>query len=233
MLLILWLAAQWSYGQDSIFIRSEEFLHNYVSMGKVDYKRIQLDRAQFDSLIRMYQEYDLTGRSDDFRKAFYINAYNIMVIYGIEENYPVSSPMDIEGFFKEKKFRVAREDLTLDQIEFERLFAVYDDPRMHFALNCAAMSCPTLFNEAFVPEELDDQLDFCQLMVIDRADYVIVDDENKQILVSRVFDWYQDIFVKHAGSLRQYINQSRFVSLPKDYPIVFMDYDWSLNELLN
>lgn len=224
---ILKLSAQ------DIFSDTDRFLKNYVVEGKVDYKRIKLDASQLDSLYNQFENYSLIGTSLTERKAFYINAYNIYVIKGVLDHYPVAGPMEIDGFFKEKLFTIAGEELTLDQIEFERLFAAYDDPRMHFALNCGAMSCPTLYSEAFKPEQLEEQLQFCQLMVIDREDYVMVDQENEQIKVCKIFEWYQDMFEAEAGSLRNYINETRFVSVPNNYPIVFMEYDWSLNELLN
>ena len=222
-----------AYGQEDLFLETDTCLKTYVREGKVDYKRLKFNGARFDSLIQVYQNYELSGKSDSFRKAFFINAYNLMVIYGVLQEYPVASPMEIEGFFTERKFLVAQEELTLDQIEFERLFAVFPDPRMHFALNCGAMSCPTLYSEAFFPEKIEDQLAFCQTMVMDRDDYVYVDLEERVVRVSKIFEWYGEMFEEASGSLRRYINEHRFVTIPRNYEIVFNEYDWALNELRN
>lgn len=235
-LLLLLFIVFWGFvasAQDSVFQKTDKCLKAYVRMGKVDYKRLLLQGDSFDSLISVYEEYDLTGKTDAFRRAFYLNAYNLLVIHGILQEYPVASPMEIPGFFKEQKFRIAKEELTLDEIEFGRLFAVYKDPRMHFALNCGATSCPTLYSEAFLPEKVEDQLAFCQTMVMDRDDYVFVDRKERVVKVSKIFEWYQDMFEEASGSLRNYINENRFVTVPRNYEIVFMEYDWSLNELKN
>ena len=231
LLSLLWLNSIVVKGQHDIFLKTDACLKTYVREGKVDYKRLKINSASFDSLILEYQEFDLKGRSNAFRKAFYINAYNLMVIHGILKAYPVGSPKAIVGCFDQIKVKVAQEYLTLDQLEFERLFSSQADPRLHFALNCAAMSCPTLFSEAFMPDKVDEQLDFCQTMVMDRDDYVFVDRKERVVKVSKIFEWYGEMFEEASGSLRQYINENRFVTIPRNYEIVFMEYDWRLNEL--
>ena len=138
--------------------------------------------------------------------------------------------MSIEGLFREKLFPIAGENLTLDQIEFEKLFERNSDPRIHFVLNCGAVSCPTLNNEAISPQELDEQLDFAISMVMDRDDYVYVDHAEKEVRVSKIFDWYRDQFELN-GSIRTFINTHRFVSIPDDYDIGFFEYDWTLNDV--
>ncbi|MEP4670570.1 MAG: DUF547 domain-containing protein, partial [Cyclobacteriaceae bacterium] len=124
---------------------------------------------------------DLGDKSDDFQKAFYINTYNLLIIHGVLQEYPVASPLDIQGFFKERKFSIAGSMFTLDELEFNVLFNRYRDLRLHFILNCGAKSCPTLYSEAVTPEELEEQLDFSTTMVMDRDDFVQIDHANDQI----------------------------------------------------
>ncbi|MFT4736538.1 MAG: hypothetical protein ACJAZM_000213 [Cyclobacteriaceae bacterium] len=174
--------------------------------GKVDYKRLKINPTEFLALVEQYEQFYLRGSDDDFKKAFYINAYNLLVIKGVLEAYSVESSMAIDGFFKEIKFTVANEQVTLDQIEFERLFEIYPDPRLHFALNGNALSCLTLYNQAFTAEEVEKQLDFYLTMVMDRDDYVLVDNTTKSIFISKIFDWNEQMFIDEAGSIWTYID---------------------------
>ncbi|MEP4982729.1 MAG: DUF547 domain-containing protein [Cyclobacteriaceae bacterium] len=221
-----------SFSQDLSFFRStEQFLKTYVIAGKVDFKSLDYNSESLDSLITQIDTMALDDRSDDFKKAFYINAYNLLVIHGVLQAYPVASPLDIEGFFTERKFRVAGINLTLDELEFKVLFNSYKDLRLHFILNCGAKSCPTLFSDAITPSELEEQLNFSTAMVMDRDDFVNIDHANDQIKVSRIFEWYGDMFEEYGMPIRKFIDHNRFETLPGSYEIVFDEYDWSLNEL--
>ena len=73
-----------------------------------------------DQLVVSIAEFYLNNQSEDYFTAFYINAYNVLVIKQVVDNYPINSPKDVTGFFDERKFTVAGEELTLDQIEFEK-----------------------------------------------------------------------------------------------------------------
>lgn len=232
MLMLLTLLVDSSYSQDLSFFRStEQFLKKYVIAGKVDFKRLDRNAENLDSLIAQIDTMDLGGQTDDFKKAFYINAYNLLIIYGVLQEYPVASPLDIEGFFKERKFSIAGSELTLDELEFNVLFESYRDLRLHFILNCGAKSCPTLFSEAVTPADLEEQLDFSTTMVMDRDDFVQIDHINNQIKVSKIFEWYRSMFETDGMTIRKFINHNRFETLPSAYKIVFDEYDWSLNEL--
>ena len=219
-------------GQDEFFERSEQFFRRHMVNNRINYAALQSDPEDLNSLVAQIgniQEDDLTHR--EF-KAFYINAYNVLVIKGVVDRYPFENLLDQEGFFDTDKYYVAGQSLTLDEIEFQKLFARERDPRFHFVLNCAAYSCPTLFNQAMNPDELEEQLDFAIKVVIDRDDYVFVDRQQRKVFVSKIFDWYKEDFTRHQ-SLRQFINENRFTSLPSDFEIDFLPYDWRLNDSNN
>ncbi len=215
----------------TFFDQSDRFFKTYVKAGKVDYKTLKNEPHLLDSLVSEIGKANLKDKPVLYRKAFYINAYNLLVIKGVAERYPVKSPIAVEGFFQTVKFRVAGESISLDELEFQRLFPLDRDLRLHFVLNCGATSCPTLYSEAIRPEEINSQLNYSTQMVMDRDDYVFVDAKTKKIRVSKIFEWYRDMFEAGGQSIRTFINQNRFVTLPSGYEIEFMEYDWTLNEV--
>jgi len=154
----------------------------------VDYKSIYNDPLALNEVISEISNYELSQSTRQDQIAFYINAYNLMVIHSVVKFYPIQSPMDVKGFFTDYQYRVAGELLTLNQIEFEKLFGQFHDVRYHFILNCAAKSCPTLYAEAIRSENLEAQLVFSLLTVIDRDDYVQINHRNKQVELSKIFE---------------------------------------------
>lgn len=231
LLIIMGIAAK-SQQVDStstIFTELNNFLLKKVVFGLVDYEKLQKDPSQLNYLIGQIANQNIRDSSLDYRTAFYINSYNMLVIKQITDNYPVKSPMDISGFFKETTFVVAGETLTLDQIEFEKLFNPTKDPRIHFALGCGARSCPFLYDNAFFPDKLQEQLEFRAQLIIDRPNYVYVDKKKQKVVLNKIFDWYGDQFSFNAGSLVKYVNKYKFYKIPEDYQVEFQEYDWTLN----
>ncbi len=214
----------------SIFDNFNSFLLEEVVFGLVDYEKLKQDPERLNSLVNQIALYNLDGTSQDHKTAFYINAYNTLVIKQITDNYPVNSPMDIKGFFKVKTFNVAGETLTLDGIEFTKLIGPTGDPRIHFALGCGARSCPFLYDNAFYPEKLQEQLEFRAELIIDRPNYVFVDEKNNKVVLNKIFDWYSDQFISDAGSLIKYVNKHRFYKVPEQFNVEFQEYDWTLND---
>lgn len=207
----------------------DDLLGERVSNGLVDYEAIADNPAQIKQLYQQIGEISLDEASDAEKKAFYINAYNIIAIHQIIQNYPVKSPMDIEGFFDTKKHRVAGKSLTLNELEKEQLLKDHFDPRAHFVLVCAAMSCPPLADFAYQAEELDDQLEEKTRQALNNADFVRVDQKGKKVLVSKIFDWYQPDFTKDSSSVLAFINRYRDEKIPQSYRVDYYEYDWSLN----
>lgn len=227
--LLLLLSFLCSAQQKDYFDQVNAFLIREVSEGKINYARLKQNPNDLDLLIRQIAKYDLTGKSDNHKLAFYVNAYNLLVIKQVVDHYPIKSPFDVPGFFKETKFQVAGEFITLDQLEFDKLVGPYRDPRIHFALGCAAKSCPFLYDNAFTPEHIQEQLEFRAQLIIDRPNYVSVNQRTKTATLNKIFDWYRDQFSYNAGSLINYINRYRFYKVPADYSVVFEEYDWTLN----
>lgn len=214
--------------QETFFGEADEFFKAYVKEGKVQYEAIQQNPQKLNSLVNRITQWD--GAPESTQKAFYLNAYNVLAIKSVVDHYPVESPTNIDGFFDKIRHVVAEEKLTLDELEKERLYKNWPDPRLHFALVCAADGCPPLKKGAFFPENLDEQLDQHTEKALKDEDFVRFDQNGRRVEVSQIFKWYREDFLKKAGSILGYINKKRNDPLPSDTRVGFYEYDWSLNK---
>lgn len=224
---VLHLSAQ--TGQEAYFELSDQFFKTYVDdLGNVDYEAIVSDSRALDQLTSIISGYDLTKGSEAESKAFYTNAYNILVIKQIVERYPIKGPLRVNGFFDKLKNKVAGEELTLNQTEKEKNLFVNEDERLHFALVCGAKGCPPLANYAYTPESIESQLEDRTRIALNN-DYFVRENKGK-IGLSQIFTWYKTDF-KNKGSngLTGYLNKYRTNQIPEKTKIVYYDYDWNLN----
>ncbi len=206
----------------------DTLLQRHVSAaGKVDYAGMKKDVAALDAYLRSLQ---LSPPSDDWsendRMAYWINIYNAATVRLIVAHYPVKSIMDLDGGKTWDVPRVAAGSRTysLNQIENDILRPRFRDPRIHFALNCAAKSCPPLSNRAFQGADLDARLDArTRLFINDPAANRL---SPHTASLSRIFDWYAADF----GNLPAFLNRYAQVGLSPNAKIVFLEYDWSLND---
>lgn len=208
------------------FTLSNTFIGTYVAGGKVDYQAIKTNRNQLDALTTMIQQADLAEASKDTKTAFYINAYNLLVIQNVVDHMPITSPLDVKGFFDAIKFSIAGETLTLNEIENKKL---RPDPRVHFVLVCAAKGCPKMLNEAYMPDKVQAQLNAQTKKALNDPDFIRIDPANKKVFISQIFDWYKDDFLKSNASIREYVNRYRS-EIPADYVMDFYTYNWELNK---
>ncbi len=218
------------------------------SQGDVDYEAAKTDtdlRAFVDQLAQISPDTHpalFPNRADSL--AFWINAYNACVLTGVSKAYPVSSVTEIApafGFFKIYRFVVGGRRVTLDHIEHEIIRKQFSDPRIHAAINCAAVSCPRLLNEAFTPDKLDDQLNLVMRDMIRNPMHVQINRETKVVSLSAIFDWFASDFTSYvqareAGEtvldyVALFLSKDDILYLQNhpDFQIVFLDYDWSLN----
>jgi hypothetical protein len=183
------------------------------------------------------------------RMAFLINAYNAFTVELILENYPVKSIKDIgsdlfNNRWKKKFFKLLGEDSYLDRIEHEilRKPGSYDEPRVHFAVNCASIGCPMLREEAYVAERLEAQLEQQTVRFLSDRSRNRVGAQGR-LEVSKIFDWFKEdwssgykgissremYFAGYAKLLSDNPEQQKLVADGKA-PLAFLDYDWSLND---
>jgi Protein of unknown function, DUF547 len=210
--------------------KSDAFFKKYVKNGAVAYKSIGQNITEIELLYKMVAETNLVSANDAAKKSFYINAYNVIVIYWVVKHYPLKSPLDDSGFFDKIKHKVAGEELTLNGLEIKKLLLPYKDGRFHFALACAAKSCPPLASFAYTPEKLDQQLNERASYALNNADWIKVDKTKSKVELSKIFEWYKGDFTQGGKTALDWINQFRKEKIPLSYKVSFYEYNWSLNE---
>jgi len=210
----------------AFFTDTDNFLKKYVSAGKVDYKTLKSNPTDIKALYKTIGAADLSGTDKATQTAFYINAYNLITIYSVVEKMPITSPLDVPGFFDTKKHQIAGSYMTLNDLENKKL---RPDPRVHFALVCGANGCPILRSEAYTPAKVMEQLTTAAKTAMNDPNFIRVNTSAKTVSISQIFDWYKDDFIKANGSDLAYINANRSAKIPTDYKKEFYTYDWKLN----
>lgn len=208
-------------------------LVDHVDNGRVDYADIARD-PRFDEYLSALASTDpgLNGR--DERLAYWINAYNAFAIEGILDGASPSSFFGRIGYFRTRSYTAGGERINLYDLEHDVLIPV-GEPRIHFAIVCASMSCPELRSEAYTAAKLDSQLDTQARNFINDETKNRFDREAKVAHLSKIFDWFEEDFVEHSGSVLDYV--ARYVNDPRlakelesgTYVVRYLDYDWSLN----
>jgi hypothetical protein len=162
--------------------------------------------------------------------AFYINAYNAWILHEALGKYPTKSVKDaLFTFFTSKRITVAGQQTSFNVLEKETIRSKFNDPRVHFALNCASRSCPALSRQGFTGGNLDSQFETLAKGYVNSDKGVRFNAANKAADLSKIFDWYKDDFKGEGGPVA-FINKRRSSPIPADAKISYQDYDWGLNE---
>lgn len=216
----------------------------------VDYAGLAAERSRLKSVLAEFSgvsRAEFEAWSERQQQAFLINAYNAFTLELVLGRYPgLKSIKDLGGLFsspwKQKFFRLLGEERTLDWIEHEMLRPRYQNPRIHFAINCASVGCPALRPEPYRAEMLEAQLDDGQRRFLGDRSRNRFDPASGVLRVSPIFKWFEEDFaLKGGGSLRGWLG-ARANQLAEDETararlragelrIEFGDYDWSLNAL--
>lgn len=207
--------------------------------GWVDYKGFIQDSAKLNSYLQALKN---TLPDDDWTKkekiAYWLNVYNAFVVKLLIDHYPVESIKDIgptlsiptvRDVFTIDFFKIGGKELSLNDVE-HNILRNMNEPRIHFAVNCASISCPKLRDEAYTAEKLDYQLN-------DQADFFLNESgENElspdQVKISKIFSWFTKDFTKE-GTVIDYLNKFSDVEINPDADIDYKDYDWDLNSIEN
>ena len=206
--------------------------------GMVSYKGFQQDRKILKAYLSRLEENPPNPEkwSKEEQLAYWINLYNAFTIELVLEHYPVSSIKDIGSKIQipfvnspwDINFiSIKGEKFDLNNIEHNIIREEFQEPRIHFALVCAAISCPKLQQEAYTAEKLDAQLS-------DQAKAFLANpSKNKfgrnEVVISNLFSWYEGDFTKN-GSLIEFLNRYAPEKTAPDADVKYMDYNWSLNE---
>ncbi|WP_017258224.1 DUF547 domain-containing protein [Pedobacter arcticus] len=204
---------------------------NVSNKGSVDYKAFVKDKTALENYIVSLTKVDARKLSKNEAIAFWINAYNALTIDQIVRNYPVASITKIAGgkvWDQPLPFKFQGKTLTLNDIEKKILLSGdLFDGRIHFAVNCAALSCPTLSNKAFTGANVQEMLTKNTKATLANPDFNRITEKNASI--SKLFDWYKADFVKAEGSVVKFINRYSTTKISNQTKITYLDYNWSLN----
>ena len=174
----------------SFFSKTDNFLNTYVENGAVAYKKIHSNPSELNEILNMIETLSIS-RDDDAYKAFWINAYNLAVIKGIINNYPLKSPLDKVGFFDKITYKIAGKKVTLNTIENKLLRAEFKDARLHFVLVCGAKGCPPLIPNAYLPRTVDKQLQEQTELAINGKSFLKINSKKKRVEGSEILKWYK------------------------------------------
>lgn len=219
------------YGTENTIVdhsKWDKLLQKYVAdNGDVNYKDFKTETE----LLNAYIDYLATKiPSDDWSKqeklAYFINVYNANTIKLILDHYPIKSIKDINNPWTNKSIRIGEEIFSLSEIE-NKILRKMNEPRIHFAINCASVSCPKLLNVAFTSENVDKLLDKATRGFISNPEKNKIKEHNVQL--SKIFQWYKSDFTTN-GNLVDYIKQYSDMNIQQDAKITYLEYDWNLNE---
>lgn len=210
----------------------ERVLGTYAVDGGVDYAALAAQRGDLDSFVAALASARPAELDREGRIAFWINAYNALVLSAVLEHYPgIESVIKVEGFFDAETHSVAGEELTLNQVERRGLDE--GDPRVHFAVVCASTGCPDLRPEAYRREALEEQLaQQTAAYLADPSKGLRYDQTENVLFLSSIFDWYAADFGGDAIAwlVPRLPEALASVVQEKKPPVRFLDYDWSLND---
>lgn len=231
ILTFLFLAFSVSEGHSqtvqNFFDEADALFKSYVSDGKVDYAAIKNNPDKLNSVLETAKHISVFINDPKIYQAFWINAYNLSVIKGIIDNYPIKSPLDKKGFFDKTKYDLGGTSITLNEIENKNLRAQFDDARFHFVLVCGALGCPPIISKAYTASNLENLLEQQTINALNDNTFIKVTE--KIVAFSEIFKWYKEDFVKEGQTEIDFLNDYRIEKVPKDAKVTYYSYDWRLN----
>lgn len=234
----------------------DRVLKTYVNeIGEVDYAALKKNPAELDRYVTSLGTASPQNRPDMFparadQLAYWINAYNAFVLRAVAAEYPVKSVRDLGAlysFFWRRKFVAGGREMTLNHLEDDIIRKGFREPRIHFMLVCAALSCPFLLQDALTGPKLNDQFDAAARQFINQRRNFTVDAASNTVYLSGLYNlrnYDRDDFLPALQEknpsrkltmldyLRPYLNAANRKALDalREPRIRFYDYDWSLNE---
>ena len=259
LLTIASVSAQQSVDDDGRLKSYDTILDLYVRDGFVYYRTLKSDRSRLDGFVSGLASAQVEKLSRNEQLAFWINAYNAIVLQAIIDRYPIQgrapeypsrSVRQIPGVFDRTQRRVAGRLLTLDQIE-QTIFPTFGDPRVYFALGRGAVGGGRLRSEAFVAGKLETQLNEAAAECLSRTECVHIDRVENAVGVSSIFSWREKEFVAAYAdkapptfSERSPIEravlafiQPKLLTVEREFlaknqfRVTYLPLDWNLNDL--
>lgn len=208
-----------------------QILNEYVSAdGKVNYKGLLSNKEWLGQAISHFQQDSPNSSwSKNKTKAYWINAYNLFTLKLIVDHYPVKSILDISNGkpWDDRFIEINGKKLSLNDIENNILRKDFSDPRIHFAINCASISCPKLLNEPYTESNLNTLLDTqAKRYLLDSQQNYLSKDK---LEIAEIFNWFKEDF-KVVGGVTAFIEKQTGKEISEKAKITYKKYNWNLNE---
>jgi hypothetical protein len=198
---------------------------------KVDYAHVTKERANLKAYLKRVAEADAMKLAPEERLPFYVNAYNAYALEAVLANALPESVLKVPGFFDKATHKVAGEELTLNALEEEKIRSS-GDPRVHFVVNCASISCPRLWERAYTAKNWKESLEARTRDYLTRPGEVAIDVEAKTITVVKLFEWYEKDWggdKEVRAFLARYHPKHKEQLKDAAFTLKHREYDWGLN----
>ncbi len=206
----------------------DALLRKHVSSsGKVNYKGFKADQTALDAYTKLLANNPIQDSwSRNKKMAYWINAYNAFTVKMIVDNYPIASITKLDGGkpWDKKWIKLGDKTYSLNNIENDILRPQYKDARIHFAVNCAAKSCPPLLNRAWTADNLEANFEKQAKAFINNSSFNQID--AKSVSISKIFEWYAGDF----DNIIEYLNQYSSTPINAKAKVKYLEYDWDLNQ---
>jgi hypothetical protein len=220
--------------------------------GNVDYKGLTTETKLDDylNLLSRVNPEKLVNAQE--KMAFWINAYNAFTIKAIVDNYPVESINDLHSggriighilsitVWDDDFIKINNKEYSLNDVEHKILRKEFKEPRIHFAIVCASISCPQLRYEAYSADKLEEQLQDQTIQFFTDTAKNTIDERNKVAYLSKILDWFEEDFGENDKEVLMFVSKylnsklgSKINQNIDDWSIEYLDYDWGLNEHKN
>jgi hypothetical protein len=212
----------------------DRMLNSYVKDGVVDYTKFQQDPHFIDYIKFIANAKPRELETEKEQLAFWINAYNALSIKGIIDGKSPRTLLGRHGFFISKKHLVAGDSISLNTLE-KKIIIPYKEPRIHFAIVCASISCPKLLSEAYTANKLEQQLQKNTIDFLNDKEKNKIEINNNKIKISKIFNWFKHDFIEAGGSIQKYISpfihdeSIRHKLTNNGFKVKYLKYNWNLN----
>jgi hypothetical protein len=201
--------------------------------GRVAYRQLQADDMPvLSKYLASLGEARIDGLPEKEQLAFWINAYNAIIVQGILEGYSAENAFKRYRLFNSYSQVIIGENRTPDDIEHGIIRPTFRDPRAHFALVCASTSCPKLRQEAYVGSRLDEQLDDQARRFLSDPGRNRIDPASGTVELSAIFNWFKADFTRNGRTLADFLAPyvtPQQLQLLRSRPPKYLDYDWRMN----
>lgn len=226
-----------------------DLMKKYNYDGDLDYKNLKNDKKLSEYLDLLSNTIPEELKNDNEKIAFWINVYNAFTIKAIVDNYPIESINDLHAggrilghilsttVWDDDFILINNKEYSLNDVEHKILRKDFKEPRIHFGIVCASISCPKLRNEAFVSDKLEQQLMEQSTEFFRDETRNKFDVENKIAYLSKILDWFEEDFGDNDEEVLMFVSKylntklsSQIIKNIDEWSIDYLDYDWGLND---